>query len=74
MKSEKTHQSINAILLDAYYRDMWCEFSNIDTLYEDYIIHLIGTKGLNMLRDHGRIELCGEIYGRRLYSFDKTYL
>lgn len=68
MKSEKQ------VLLDYYYCVMWCEFSNMDALYEDYIIHMIGTVGLNILIDNGRLESCGVVNGRKLYTLDKTYL
>ena len=62
------------VLLDYFYRIMWCEFSNMDALYEDYIINMIGTAGLNILRDNGRLESCGVVDGRELYTLDKTYL
>lgn len=65
MKSERQ------VLLDYYYRLMWCEFSNMDALYEDYIIHMIGTAGLNVLRDNGKLESCGVVNGRKLYTLDK---
>lgn len=60
------------MLVDYFYRVMWCEFSDIDASYEDYIIHMIGTAGLNMLRDNRRIEGCGVVNGRQLYSLVKT--
>lgn len=64
----------NDVLLDRFYRIMWCEFSNTDALYEDYIIHMIGTMGLNTLLVAGRLESCGVINGRKLYTLDKSYI
>ena len=66
--------NFNDILLDRFYKLMWCEFSNTDALYEDYIIHTIGTLGLNMLLSADRLETCGVINGRKLYTLDKSYI
>lgn len=43
------------------------ECEGMDSIYEDYIIHLIGTFGLNMLKMHKLVECCGVVNGRRLY-------
>jgi hypothetical protein len=43
------------------------EFKGVDAIYEDAIIRLIGTFGLNMLRMHKLIESCGVVHGRQLY-------
>lgn len=59
------------IILDFYYRTIWAEFTFFDAVYEDYIIHLIGTAGLNALVNHGLLESCGTVDGRKLYSLDK---
>lgn len=64
----------NEVLLNTFYKLMWCEFSNMDALYEDYIIDMIGRLGLNTLVSAGRLESCGEINGRKLYSLDKRYI
>jgi len=55
-------------MLNFYYRVMWAEFQGTDALYEDYIIHVIGTIGLNAMRDNNLLECCGEIDGRKLYA------
>jgi hypothetical protein len=55
-------------LLNFYYRIIWAEFQGTDALYEDYIIHLIGTVGLNALRDYRLLETCGVVNGRQLYA------
>lgn len=43
------------------------EFEDFDVIYEDAIVHLIGTFGLNMLRMHKLVETCGVVDGRQLY-------
>lgn len=37
-------------------------------------LQLIGTMGLNMLLLADRLESCGEINGRKLYTLDKRYI
>lgn len=59
---------MDANLLDFYYRIMWAEFQGTDALYEDYIIHMIGTVGLNAMHGKGLLESCGVVDGRRLYT------
>lgn len=59
---------MNNNLLDFYYRIMWAEFQGSDALYEDYIIHMIGTVGLNAMHGKGLLESCGVVDGRRLYT------
>lgn len=40
-----------------------------DSIYEDYILELVGTDGLKMLKEYGCLETCGVINGRQLYVF-----
>jgi hypothetical protein len=40
---------------------------NLDSLYEDYIITIVGTTGLMTLLANGYLETCGAINGRQLY-------
>lgn len=47
---------------------MLVEVKNIDAVYEDYILKLVGSYGLKALLDCGLIESCGSVDGRRLYS------
>lgn len=42
-----------------------CE--GLDSVYEDYIVHLVGYYGLNALKAHGKLEACGVMNGRQLY-------
>lgn len=43
------------------------ECVELDSIYEDYIEFLVGTRGLLELIKHGCVESCGVINGRRLY-------
>lgn len=50
------------------------EKEQLDTMYEDYIIHMIGTSGLEMLKEAGMLETCGVTNGRKLYTLvDKRF-
>ena len=50
------------------------EKEQLDTMYEDYIIHVIGTSGLEMLKEAGMLETCGVTNGRQLYTLvDKRF-
>lgn len=44
------------------------ESIGMDAIYEDYIIHLVGILGLNLLREHRLVESCGMVNGRTLYA------
>lgn len=39
----------------------------LDSIYSDYIVHMVGMVGLNTLKEHKLIEGCGSINGRKLY-------
>lgn len=39
----------------------------LDSVYEDYIVQLVGEYGLNILKEKNLIETCGVVYGRQLY-------
>lgn len=43
------------------------ECSMFDAIYEDYIVDLVGFKGLDLLKENKMIETCGVINGRQLY-------
>lgn len=43
------------------------ECQGMDAIYEDYILELVGTKGLEALIKDKRLETCGVINGRQLY-------
>lgn len=44
------------------------ETFNLDSVYEDYIIQLVGTTGLEELKKANLIESCGVVNGRQLYT------
>lgn len=43
------------------------ECGNLDAIYEDYIVKLVGESGLTELRSNKLIESCGVVNGRQLY-------
>lgn len=43
------------------------EFEGLDSIYEDALIHLIGTYGVYILKENKLLETCGIINGRQLY-------
>lgn len=56
---------------DAYveyvYQIVRGETIDLDTVYESYIIALVGKFGLQALKECKLIETCGVMYGRQLY-------
>ena len=49
-------------------RDLKGMHPNMETLYEDAIVSVIGQEGLYALRQHHLIETCGNFGGRKLYA------
>lgn len=43
-----------------------CEY--FEAIYEDYILELVGAKGLEALLKAGYLETCGVVNGRQLYT------
>ena len=43
------------------------EYEGLDSIYEDALIHLIGTYGVYILKENKLLETCGVINGRQLY-------
>ena len=43
------------------------ETKGFDAIYEDYILRLVGTYGLNVLKMYRLVETCGIINGHQLY-------
>ena len=39
----------------------------LDSVYEDYLVHLVGTYGVNLLKENGLLESFGVINGRQIY-------
>ena len=53
------------------YETVLKETDGLDAIYEDYIIHLVGTFGLQCLRQCKILETCGSVNGRTLYTLDR---
>ena len=62
------------MLLEHFYKIMWCEFSAREVMSDDEIIYLIGVSGLNTLHDYGRLKACGQKDGHTMYKIDKSYI
>lgn len=43
-------------------------FNELDAIYEDYLISLVGYEGLYKLRENELIESCGVVGGHKLYA------
>lgn len=53
--------------VDYCYEIVIDECAALDSIYEDYIEFLVGTRGLLELIKYGCLESCGVVNGRRLY-------
>lgn len=53
--------------VDHIYEIIKKETEGLDSVYEDYILHLVGWKGLLELQKHHLVETCGIMRARRLY-------
>ena len=47
------------------------ETIGMDEIYEDYVIHLVGTYGLHYLKEHKLVQSCGKVNGRALVTLCK---
>lgn len=52
---------------DQVYEVVRKECIGLDAVYEDFIKHLVGIVGLNILKENGFLETCGVVNGRQLY-------
>ena len=52
---------------DYVYEILVRECDGMDSIYEDYIVRLVGVRGLGALIENHLVESCGVISGRRLY-------
>ena len=53
--------------VDYIYKIVAADIEGLDSVYEDYIIRIVGEAGLTELRSNGYLETCGVINGRQLY-------
>ena len=44
------------------------EFADLDSIYEDALIHLVGVRGVEALKENKLLESCGVVNGRQLYT------
>ena len=44
------------------------EFADLDVIYEDALIHLVGVRGVEALKENKLLESCGVVNGRQLYK------
>ena len=54
--------------VDHVYSIVKLEAGELDSIYKDYIISLVGIFGLNALLTYGLLESCGVVNGRQLYT------
>lgn len=54
--------------VDHVYNIVKLDCEGMDAAYKDYIIHLVGVHGFNLLHEHKLIEGCGVINGRYLFT------
>ena len=59
------------IFAEVCYMYVKTESEELDSIYEDYIIRLVGIKGLYSMIDHKFIETWGVVNGRQLYVLCK---
>lgn len=52
---------------DQIYNIVKNECEGLDSVYEDYIISLVGLYGLLILKGRNLVETCGVVNGRQLY-------
>ena len=43
-------------------------FNDLDAIYEDYLIYLVGFEGFYILIENRLLETCGVVNGRQLYA------
>ena len=53
--------------VDYVYEILKNDIKGLDSVYEDYIIQVVGCAGLTELRQNNLLETCGVVNGRQLY-------
>lgn len=54
--------------VDYVYNMVSTECQEMDSIYADYIIRLVGVYGLNTLIAYQLVETCGVVNGRQLFT------
>ena len=44
------------------------EFADLDAIYGDTLIHLVGVRGVEALKENKLLESCGVVNGRQMYT------
>lgn len=57
--------------VDYVYNFVERDCKSMDSIYEDYILHLVGISGLTVLLTNKLLETCGVVNGRQLYVLCK---
>lgn len=52
---------------DYVYKIIKNESRNLDALYQDYILELVGVMGMDALIENKLVETCGVVNGRQLF-------
>lgn len=52
---------------DFVYMTVKADCEGLDSIYEDYIVNLVGKYGLQALEAYGKLEVCGVVNRRQLY-------
>lgn len=55
------------LYVDYVYDIIKNESRNLDALYKDYILSLVGAMGMQALLENNLVETCGVVNGRQLY-------
>ena len=65
---EQAKQKLQETIFSTYiYEIVRRESEGLDSIYEDYIVRLVGEYGLHTLLDNNALESCGVVNDRRLY-------
>ena len=59
---------MDAVYAKCVYEIVKNEGRNFDALYQDYILELVGTMGMDALLENNLLETCGIVNGRQLYT------
>lgn len=54
--------------VDQVYETVKEVFNDMDAIYEDYLIYLVGFEGFYILIENRLLETCGVVNGRQLYA------
>ena len=68
------YSQVPSYYTDSYIAHIHCimliESADLDAVYEDYILKLVGTFGLKDLKACGLIEPCGRVNGKQMYKIN----